>query len=296
MQILQYGLEERADSGLLHAALGIIDIVLVISGTDADESRVRGAERHLDQARAVEPDALHTHLLAGAIAWTRGRPQEAVSEYRQALLKDPNHPEALVHLGLLYGTAGRAYAASPLASRVLEVDPFSAAHHALKGFLMELEGNFENGMRECRLAFELDPCPPAILYYAMALARSGDPARACTLLDTMSQSGAGVQLLEMGAFMRHALAGDSEDALRTLTPGLETYARFVHYHPWQLAAGLALIGDLDRAFVWLRHAMTLGFIHYPFLLIDPLLANMREDPRWPALAEDVRRQWQEFEV
>lgn len=29
---------------------------------------------------------------------------------------------------------------------------------------------------------------------------------------------------------------------------------------------------------------------------DPLLANMRNDARWPALTDDVPRRWEGFEV
>ena len=297
LRILHYGIESTTHSGMLHAALGMVDFTLVFSGVDPTESRLQSAEQYAAKAFAIEPDAIHTHVLAGVVAWARGRPQEAVRELRRTLELEPNHPDALCQLGNIYAAAGKTYAASALLSRVFEVDPLTPANHSLTGLLMTLEGRFDEAAEgPYRLMVALDPCPPALIITAMGLARVGNTTGACAMLDAVPQSGAGAVMGELGAFMRHALAGDSAEALRALTPRLETYARFVYYHPWHLAAGLALIGDLDRAFVWLRHAMVLGFVHYPFLLIDPLLANMRDDARWPELAEDVRRLWDEFEV
>ena len=51
--------------------------------------------------------------------------------------------------------------------------------------------------------------------------------------------------------------------------------------------------DADEALKWLRIGMNRGFIHYPFLAYsDPLLANVRSDPRFPALMQEVKARWE----
>lgn len=53
----------------------------------------------------------------------------------------------------------------------------------------------------------------------------------------------------------------------------------------------------DTAFRWLTLSIERGFINYPFLSRhDPLLAPMREDPRFRQLMEVARERWERFEV
>ena len=60
-----------------------------------------------------------------------------------------------------------------------------------------------------------------------------------------------------------------------------------------VAEGYSLIGRNDDALKWLRFGMNRGFLHYPFLAnSDPLLANVRSDPRFPALMQEVKALWE----
>jgi hypothetical protein len=60
-----------------------------------------------------------------------------------------------------------------------------------------------------------------------------------------------------------------------------------------IADGYALLGQKDEALKWLRKAMDHGFINYPFLAVhDPLLANVRSDPRFAPLMQEVRARWE----
>jgi tetratricopeptide (TPR) repeat protein len=275
----------------------MIDFTFAFSGVDPSESRLRSAEEHASQAAAFAPDGFHTHLLAASIAWARARPQEAVVEYRKALLQEPNHPDALLMLGQVYAVAGKTFAASAMLGRLLEVDPLTPANHSLGGLLTSLEGRFMEAADGCyRRLFELDPCPPAYHLYAMALARAGASAQARDLLDALARNAAGTALGDLAVFLCHALDGNAECAATAFNARLDSYCRYVFVLAWDVGAAFARLGNNDRALLWLRQAAALGFVHYPFLWLDPLLVNLRDDPRWSELAEEIRRRWQEFEV
>jgi tetratricopeptide (TPR) repeat protein len=189
------------------------------------------------------------------------------------------------------------FAASVLRDRLLEVDPLTAANYSIEGFLLQFAGRFAQAAAgPFRKAFDLDPCPPAGLLYALALARAGERERACEILEPLAQRRPGNGAADPISFLWECLRGNGDGALEVLTPELEGYAHFTWWHAWHIAAGLSMIGHADRAFPWLGRAAQLGFVHYPFLLIDPLLANVRDDPRWPEFAEELRRRYETFEV
>jgi predicted O-linked N-acetylglucosamine transferase (SPINDLY family) len=58
-----------------------------------------------------------------------GRPNAAAQSYRQALMIDPSHSEALTLMGILLGQAGKLAEAAELLSRALKRDPRNAQIH-----------------------------------------------------------------------------------------------------------------------------------------------------------------------
>ena len=47
---------------------------------------------------------------------------------------------------------------------------------------------------------------------------------------------------------------------------------------------------------WLERAIDLGFINYPYLLVDPFLENVRSEERFKKLMERAKYEWEHFEV
>jgi hypothetical protein len=66
-------------------------------------------------------------------------------------------------------------------------------------------------------------------------------------------------------------------------------------YPVWAAEWFALVGETDRAFVWLQHWVDRGSINYPMLAHgDPLLEPLRGDPRFRRLLDRVRPEWEGF--
>jgi hypothetical protein len=62
-----------------------------------------------------------------------------------------------------------------------------------------------------------------------------------------------------------------------------------------LGCGYALIGRRDDALRWLRQAIDLGFINYPFLATRaPFLESLIGDAEYEALMQQVKRRWLAF--
>ena len=85
--------------------------------------------------------------------------------------------------------------------------------------------------------------------------------------------------------------------MQAVTPSLTASVGRDLQYSWEMATGYALIKETDEALEWLENATRHGFINYPFLSqYDPLLEHLRQEQRFKALMEEVRSQWERFEV
>jgi hypothetical protein len=78
-----------------------------------------------------------------------------------------------------------------------------------------------------------------------------------------------------------------------MTPLLEKGASMFEHAARTIADGYSLIGRNAEALRWIRIGMNRGFTNYPFLAgYDPLLANVRSDPRFTDLMREVKARWE----
>ena len=70
-----------------------------------------------------------------------------------------------------------------------------------------------------------------------------------------------------------------------------------HLIAWQLADVYSMIGGNNKALEQLERATKDVFINYPlFAKYDPLLANIRGEPRFKELMKRVKYEWENFKV
>lgn len=160
-----------------------------------------------------------------------------------------------------------------------------------------MRGQFSLAITGARRFYEADPDHPgAVLLCGSFLARNGDLDEAYVAFDRLARMHQ-TAISQLGLFFRHALAGNKTNASQAVTPALIKAARWDSQYSWEMATGYALIEETDEALEWLENATGRGFINYPFLSqYDPLLENLRQEKRFKALMEDVRSQWEQFEV
>jgi hypothetical protein len=90
------------------------------------------------------------------------------------------------------------------------------------------------------------------------------------------------------AFLAHgeALAGNPSDARRILDELMET-SKSRHIPSYVIALVWHGLGDTDRAFEWLDRAYQRRSHWLVFLNVDPRLDDLRGDPRFDALRQQV---------
>jgi len=86
-----------------------------------------------------------------------------------------------------------------------------------------------------------------------------------------------------------ALRGDGAAARRGAALALSAEKAYGHFHhdQYDVACIHALLGEREEALRWLGEAARNGYPCRPFFEIDPLLASVREDPRFAALMDEI---------
>jgi tetratricopeptide (TPR) repeat protein len=130
----------------------VADIGRCLSGLQ----RYGEAELVLRRALKGQNDAATRYDLGFALD-RQGRLEEAVAEYRRALDRNPNHPDARNNLGVALARQGKVHEAALQFERLVASDPDNADAHTNLGAMLLTEGARDRAAQEFRAALLLDP-------------------------------------------------------------------------------------------------------------------------------------------
>jgi Flp pilus assembly protein TadD len=234
-----------------------------------------------------------------------GRLGEAEKIYRQVLVRQPSHPDALQLLGVCYGQSGQPEKAVALISRALAIRPDVAEFHGNLGEFLRALGRIPESIASFERAIALNGSDPVIrnnFGVSLAEARQGEAAiaqfrRAIELKgdypDPHSNMGAVLNAMdrpdEALAEIQTALAmnpqltgayinlGDVQFSKGEFSQAISTLSQALSFNPddAKVHANLALVylvtGDFERG--WREHEWRLRV---------PEIVGRRElaQPRW----------------
>ena len=202
----------------------------------------KGAAETLRQALALAPQDPTLLMEACNLANVRGELEQGLSFIREAVALDPVNAQARAFLANALTAAGRQEEARAEYTRVIALNPSAPNAHAAIGLTYLAEGKLE----EAAVAAQKD---------------AADWARLLTL---------------SCARWEQRRIPESDAALA------ELIAKFGETAAFQIAEVYGYRNDKDQAFQWLERARRQRDAGLAALRIDPLLANLRGDPRWDA--------------
>jgi TolB-like protein/lipoprotein NlpI len=222
--------------------------LLAVLEWDLDRSVVE-----LEHAIQLKPNYATAHHWLALSRMGLGQFDRAIAEGKRAMELDPLSSIINADLSLVYFNARRYDEAEAQARKTLEIDPqFFLAHYYL-GQALQFKGHLKQAIPEFQKSVELNNDPYSIAMLGQAYARNGEP-----------------------------------DAARKILARLDEEAKSRYVPPYAVALIFTALGDKERAIDEMERAYREGAGNYLFLVkVDPLLDDLRGDPRFEALVQKV---------
>lgn len=207
----------------------------------------------LERAIQLKPNYATAHHWLGLNQMSLGRFDQAIAEEKRALELDPLSLVINADLGWVYFNARRYDEAEAQVRKTLEMDENFFLAHFYLGCVLQLKGRNAQAIPEFQKAFDLNHDLYALAMLGNAYARDGQTEKARRVLDQLNE---------------------------------EAKSRYVA--PYALALTLLGLEEKEHALAELERAYQTHDTNYLFVIkTDPLLDDLRGDPRFEALVRKV---------
>src|SRR5216110_184557 len=212
--------------------------------------------RALDELkRAVElkPNYATAHHWLALAHLTLAQFDSAISEAKRAIELDPLSLVINADTSWIYFSARRYDEADAQVRKTLEIGPQFFLAHYYFGEVLQFKAHLSEAIAEFQKAFELNNDPYSLAMLGQAYARNGQRDEAQKILARLNEE-----------------------------------AKSHYVAPYALALVQIGLGDKDRAIEELDHAYREQETNYLFAIkVDPMLDDLRRDPRFEALVRRV---------
>src|SRR5271157_1555756 len=269
----------RAWSGLAWARMSQADSAYGVSFEEGYRLARDAAERALQ----LDPSLAEAHAAIGRIKRTHDWDWAgADASFQRAIALEPQNAIALMSASSLAASLGRFDDAVALGRRAVELDPLSVVAHVSLGMRAYYAGQYDLATASYQKALELNPGDPAA-HYLQSLVYLAEAKPQQALVEVQQQAhGAGRCV---GEALAYAALGRRQEADAAVEVLLRKYPSEAAY---QIAEVYAFRGEMDRAFKWLELARAQRDAGLSTIMGDPLLGNLRVDPRYAAFLKEMR--------
>jgi TolB-like protein/Flp pilus assembly protein TadD len=247
------------------------------------EEGYQQARQAVEKALVLDANLGQAHAVLGSIQMNHDwNWAGADASYKRALALEPGNARAIMNAGSLASDLGRLDEAIALNRRATTIEPLDSGTYYNLGLALHYAGRQEEARAAIKKALELAPERALVhgLLSQVSVAQS-HPQEA--LAEAEKEVSEDFRLCEL-AMTYHAL-GSKKQSDATLA---ELIAKFQATFVFQIAEVYAFRGENDHAFEWLDRTFA---EHDPGLTTvksDPLLKNLRHDPRYAALLKKMR--------
>ncbi len=287
-QLLEKSLELDPKFAYARAWYGFTHVLLIDSGLSNDTSWLYKAEEQLRRALQDDPNSARAHASLGIVYLYEGRKELLVQEARKTIELDPNEKDGWTALACYHQFNGDIPSAQAVWKRVLEVDPLFLPARWNIGENLRETGDPDGSIREQQKVLEQDPKNvPAMWNLALAYISKNDLTKARQVLESarsLQPWNYGVRILWA---LDLALEGKRQQALKEMDPEVLKYGEFVFW-AWVVAEFYAVLEDKTKALDWLERAVRVGDERAEWFERDPLLANVRAEPRFGQILDSIR--------
>jgi len=241
------------------------------------------ARAALTQALELDETLAEAHAVNAYIrAYYEWDWRAAEQEFRRALELRPNYADAYFSYSRFLASRRRLDEAIAQLGRAVELDPLSLSLQANRALLYYFAGRYGEADSLLREVLKSDSTD-ALAKWGLALVdeQQGRLNDAIAILEPISGGGSLNRKSSLGH--AYAVAGKVTRA-RNVLAALRTAAATSYVPSYYFAVVHAGLGERDQALRYLERAYEERSTVLAYLLIDPRLAPLRDDPRFLALA------------
>ena len=278
------------DPGFAHARAwyGLTHALLLDSGQSNDTSWLYKAETELQQALRADPNSARAHASLALVYLYQGRKDLMPREARRAMALDPNEKDGPSMLAIYYQWSGKYDQSQALLKAIVDADPVFFPARANYGENHRQTGDPAGSIREQEKLLEQDPKNMfALTFMGLAHLTAGDAKQAREALGRARVlEPQNYQVRVLWALLL-AVEGKREDALREMDPEVLKYGELIIVAS-NVAEFYAVLGDGSKALEWLDRAVRAGDERAEWFERNPLLASVRNAPRFRQIVEGIR--------
>jgi len=246
-----------------------------------EEALARGAE-YRDRATELDPELVARD--GGVRAWLHWDFEGAEEAYRKDLTHDPTDAVARAYFAEVLLFLGKDAEAEQEMTAAVEADPYNTRVLSVHGHYLNFRRRYAEAEAAFRRVLEREPNEPMALSNArttLHLLGRYEEAMPIWRDYYASQGDTGaVRALDEG-YAR----GGYREALRAVAD--EYVERGDRAKLWQIATLYARAGDVERTLDYLEEAAAVRDPNTPYITIDPLFDDLRDEPRFQALIDTV---------
>jgi len=246
---------------------------------------MREAQGWASKALTLDPNSSMAHYAQGTVHAFNGNPLSAITHWFRAVELNPNHADAHNYLGYFLLAGGCCpKKARQLLAQAERVDPLNPLNAELgPSYVPSFNGDFRAVLDHWK-TWSTTESPLLRLYLGYFHAASGDVPGAVELFHQIVRDTPEHPAAAAGAFLSHALEGNVDAALESVTETLQQAAWWDDFTPILMADGYILVGEPEKALPWIDRAIEMGTTNVAFLgENEPFLRKLRGNPGFEAL-------------
>ena len=260
------------------------------------------AHAAVERALSLDPDVADAYLARGRLLWTpsnRFPHDKAIRELRRAIALNPNSDDARGELALILNHIGLNDEGLREAQAADAINPSAKRPLFQIGYALLWQGKYEQALPVLlSIPKEFNP-GSAGSFIAWALFQLGRGEEAKAKLEEYSQEypqDTGGRFAAVRALLL-AAAGEEHKALDQIRSATKKEG-FGHFHHTAhfIASAYARMNNPEQAVHWLQQAVDTGLPCYPLFEQDSNLDPVRQDPRFIALMQKLKNQWEQYKV
>jgi serine/threonine protein kinase/tetratricopeptide (TPR) repeat protein len=276
------------DYGLAYAGLADCYLLLnVYNVTSADDSYPK-AEAAANRALSINSNLAEAHTSLGFVTYRYHlKWAEAEQRFKKAISLNPSYATAHQWYASYLAASGRLNEAVIEARTAHELEPFSLTIYSDYIRNLYYAGQLDQAHHEATKMREMDP-NFARAYYELGLVleEQGKLDEAIAALrNALRMSPDNIAALTALAHAQ-ALAGKRNEAERAIAR-LQELSKQQYVSPFQTAVIYAGLDNRKLALDWLEKSRDERYNWLPFLQVEPVLKNLRSEPRFIELSKSL---------